>query len=340
MSKKGRQTPENYLAATGRVRMLETRLLGGERLSRMIELSGLSDAYKVLSECGYELGENVGKSGTAGIYELSDIINAERARVFDLISGICPTPEVIEFFRIKSDYHNYRTLLKAEAAGTDATPYLISSGRTSINDLTDIFLHGGFDRLPDPAASKAVAAAKEILARSKDGQLADFELDRAMVGEMLKVAEASGFVFLIGYARLYADTVNLRAAVRLAGAEDGRELLKSALVDGGNVSAKDILSCLQNKNSLSELSARSPLAPAIKKGEDALQKGNGFSEFEAACDKALAEYFSPVKYMAYGAEIPFAYLAAKENEYRVVRTVISGKISGAGPEAIRARLRV
>ena len=43
----------DYLTISARIHAMETRLLNAERVERMIEARELSEAAKVLTECGY-----------------------------------------------------------------------------------------------------------------------------------------------------------------------------------------------------------------------------------------------------------------------------------------------
>ena len=44
----------DYLTISARIHAMETRLLNAERVERMIEARELTEAAKVLTECGYE----------------------------------------------------------------------------------------------------------------------------------------------------------------------------------------------------------------------------------------------------------------------------------------------
>ena len=50
-------------------------------------------------------------------------------------------------------------------------------------------------------------------------------------------------------------------------------------------------------------------------------------------------YLRAAKLVSYGPEAVAAYLAAVEGEITAVRMILTGRLSGAAPEAIRERLR-
>lgn len=330
--KKSRLKAEDYLAATGRIRMLETRLATRERLIRMADAKDAADALKVLSECGYDTAQAVGKTGSAGLYALSAVINRNRAETMDVISGIIPNTAFTDFFRTAADYHNMKTLLKAGFAGIDPSGVIIPGGRIACDSLREIFEQRDYQALGKRAA-EAAESAHEILLKTGDGQLADFEMDRAMLGDMIAFAKASESEFLLGYARLCVDSANLKAAVRLARMTDGGKYAQKVYAEGGNVSVSALLSA----ESLAAAYSETPLAQAAASGEAILESG-GFTAFETECDAALAAYIATKKYAAYGPEVVAAYLTAKEREYTDVRTVISAKLAGMEPAAIRDRL--
>ena len=61
--------------------------------------------------------------------------------------------------------------------------------------------------------------------------------------------------------------------------------------------------------------------------------------FEKACDNAVNSYLQGAKLVSYGPEAVAAYVAAVEGEIQAVRMILTGRLAGVKPEAIRERLR-
>ena len=108
----------DYLAISTRIRAMEKRLLNRERMNRMIEARDDGEARKVMSECGYP---------DAG--GLEQALTQVRADVFADLAKAVPDPGLVEVFQLKYDYHNAKTLLKAQAMNLPAEQLLLPGGR-------------------------------------------------------------------------------------------------------------------------------------------------------------------------------------------------------------------
>ena len=93
-----------------------------------------------------------------------------------------------------------------------------------------------------------------------------------------------------------------------------------------------------DKEQLPALFAHTPLEKAAALGAEALN-GGGMTAFERACDNGVNAYLSDAKLVSYGPEAVLAYLAAVEGEIQAVRMILTGRLAGVRPQAIRERLR-
>ena len=121
----------DYLFLSTRIKSMERNLLNGERLERMLEARTPEDAVKVLTECGWPDMPRV------DLDELDRVLTQERDKTLKDLTSSAPHPEILEVFKVKYDYHNIKTLLKAEAMGTDAERLLVSAGRVKVEELTE-----------------------------------------------------------------------------------------------------------------------------------------------------------------------------------------------------------
>lgn len=80
--------------------------------------------------------------------------------------------------------------------------------------------------------AEAYTEAVEILNRTGNPQLADFELDRRYFAELGALAGAAGSKFLAGYVQVLIDSANLRAAVRTVRMGKDRAFMLQAMSPG------------------------------------------------------------------------------------------------------------
>ena len=321
----------DYLFLSTRIKSLERNLLTKERMERMLEARSVDECAKVLAECGWPEMPHV------GLDELDALLAQEREKTFQDLSSSAPDRRLLDVFKIKYDYHNVKTLLKAEAMGSDPARLLVDTGRVPVSELTEKVRSGDFRGLPS-ILQDAISTAREVLGTTNDPQLADCALDRAYFADMAALARDSGSAFLEGYVRVSIDAANLRSVVRTLRIGKRAEFLKGVLFPGGNVDTGRILAAVSSGGSAEELFATSSLKEAAEAGT-AAPGGGSLPRFEKLCDDAVNSYLAGAKYVAFGEAPLIGYLAAKENEATSVRIILTGRLAGLDTDTIRERLR-
>lgn len=312
------------------LRAREPKLLNNERAERMLDAPTVEDAAKLLTDCGYPDMSQM----SAG--EVEQALAERRAAIFDEIARLSPDGELVDVFKLKYDYHNAKAVIKAEAMDSDPSRLLSDAGRVGKESLLSLYQEERWSRLP-PILGAAMAEARTVLARTANPQLSDFVLDKAYFAELRALAEKLDSGFLRGYAAVLADSANLKSAVRTLRMGKNQDFLAEVLVDGGSVRAQR-LTAAADREALAGLFAHSPLEKAAALGAEALS-GGGMTAFERACDNAANSYLRAAKLVSYGPEAVIAYLAAVEGEIQAVRMILTGRLAGVKPEAIRERLR-
>lgn len=322
---------ENYLYLSAMLRAREAKMLTREKAERMIDTASFDEAAKMLADCGYE--DYSGMSAK----QVDNALAERRAEIFAELARMSPNPETVEVFRMKYDYHNAKTLIKAEAASLEREDLLSSSGRVPVQTLIKSFTEEKFTGIP-PVLADAIVQAKSVLARTANPQLADFALDKAYFAELLKAARELDSSFLTGYARILIDSANLRSAVRTMRMGKDMDFLKLALVPGGGIDVGRITASSSSGEALAALYTNTLLADAAALGAEAV-KGGRMTDFELACDNAVTAYLTKARLVAFGEAPVIAYLAAVEGEITAVRMILTGFLAGIAPDTIRERLR-
>lgn len=322
---------EKYLYLSAMLRAREAKMLTREKAERMIDTASFDEAAKMLADCGYEDYSGMNAK------QVDNALAERRAEIFAELARMSPNPETVEVFRMKYDYHNAKTLIKAEAAALEREDLLSSSGRVPVQTLIKSFTEEKFTGVP-PVLADAIVQAKSVLARTANPQLADFALDKAYFTELLKAARELDSDFLTGYARILIDSANLRSAVRTMRMGKDLDFLKLALVPGGGIDAGRIAASSSSGETLAALFTNTGLASAAALGAEAV-KGGRMTDFELACDNAVTAYLTRARLVAFGEAPVIAYLAAVEGEITAVRMILTGFLAGIAPDTIRERLR-
>ena len=330
MAKKVKDTA--YLMLSSMIRAREAGVLTRERMDRMLSAPSFQEAAKLLTDCGYE---DMSGCDAAGV---DAALSRRRAEVFAEMANMCPQGEVVDIFRAKYDYHNLKTLVKAKAMGVDASHTLSGCGRVEAGKLTECTEgEGGLSSLPADMA-EAYTDAADVLARTGNPQLADFELDRRYFALISALAESTGSRFLIGYVQVLTDSANLRAAVRTVRMGKDRAFMLSVLLPGGSVGEEALAKAAESGDSLAAAYNATLLEKAAQLGAQAM-KGGMMTAFELECDNAVSTYLTGAKMIPFGAEPVAEYLALLEGEITAARMILTGRLAGIDAEVIRERLR-
>ncbi len=168
--------------------------------------------------------------------------NAEdKSAVYRELVTLAPDPQIVDFFRLRYDYHNVKVYLKSVAAGEDNSHLYLPLGRYTPAALTEAFRTEDF-RSFSAGFAEAVKESSETLGRTADPRLADFILDRAYTKELKSTAEKTRSEFLLGYAVLCADALELKALVRMLKSGVRPEQLKNVLTGCGSVRSSAVAS--------------------------------------------------------------------------------------------------
>lgn len=330
MAKKVKDT--EYLMLSSMIRAREAGMLTRERIDRMLSAPSYQEAAKLLCDCGYEDMSACSASG------VDEALSRRRAEVFAEMANMAPHSEVVDIFRVKYDYHNLKTLVKARAVGADASHILSGCGRVAADKLAEYTgEEGGLSSLPADMA-EAYTEAVEILNRTGNPQLADFELDRRYFAELGALAGAAGSKFLAGYVQVLIDSANLRAAVRTVRMGKDRAFMLQAMSPGGSVDAEVLAKAAESGESLASAFNATSLEKAAALGAQAM-KGGMMTAFELECDNAVSAYLAGAKMIPFGVEPVAEYLALLESEITAARMILTGRLGGIDPEVIRERLR-
>ena len=130
---------------------------------------------------------------------------------------------------------------------------------------------------------------------------------------MKDTAEKTRSKFLLDYAVVNADALNLRALVRMLKSAVRPEQLKSVLTDFGSVRSSAVSSAYPDAPSVLALYRATALAPSLSEAEKAV-KGEGFAPFERAVHSCLDAYMEKAKYAGFGENVLIRYLYLIEEQ--------------------------
>ena len=257
--------------------------------------------------------------------------------MFNILYTYSPNKEIIDVFRLKYDYHNLKSIIKANAMGESAEGYLSDAAIIEPAKLLVIMREKLYHQF-SPIMRDAVIESIDILSRTGDPQLSDMVLDKAYYSEMIEKAQLSDSLFLKGLVSLMIDLANLRIIIRAKRAEKSYDYLKRSLMDGGNVSVSGLLGEI-NPDWIVSKFAGEYLSSAAVVAAGALTGEKPMALLDKECDNAVVNYLKASRLVAFGEAHVIAYLIAFENEIVAVRMIMTARKAHLSEEKIMERLR-
>ena len=323
MTKRRKDT--DYLFLSARIRSLEKSLLTAQRLEQLLQAPSVESCTQLLADLGY--------SPIRDEATLQQSLKQQREAVFAELEGLMPEKELLDVFRIKYDYHNIKTLLKAPES---AERLLMDAGTIPAQELRRRYADSGsWQFLPHDMAAAAEKAAA-VLAETGSAQRSDCVLDRACFAQLEKLAADSRCEYLQRYVCAMIDAANLRSLVRTERMHMDAGFLQEVLFEGGSVPVDTLRAGVGN--GVAALFRSTDLREAAELGEAAV-KGGSLTAFEKACDNAVLKTAAGARRVPFGVEVALGYVIAKEAEWTAVRIVMAGRLAGLSTDAIRERLR-
>lgn len=326
---------DRYAYAVGRIRAMETRLLDRGKIERMVEAKSAEEALKVLGESEY--GEYLADLGS--VHQFEKMLDAELRRIYLELRKISPDTELVGLFAKKFDYHNLKVLIKANKLGEKRDELLVPDvGNISLNELIRAVSDDDYSNLP-PRMRQAAEKLSEQFRLEADPQLVDLLLDRAMYDEIKEAVNTMNSPFLKGYFTNLVDLLNIKTYLRVRRTNRPKDFLEQALLPKGDVDMTKLVQLAEPLEVLVDRLMFSRYAQVVEEGIQTYQKTDTLTRYEKLADDHLIKYAKQAKYVTFGPEPIVGYLLAKENEIKMIRIIMVGKINQLPTEEIKERLR-
>lgn len=326
----------SYEYGVARVRVLETRLLSRDRIGRMADALSAEEALKILAETSYApLVAEVGSP-----YDYEEILVREMKRVRRFIEEISPEPDMIGLFFLKYDFHNLKVILKNKYLGNENDDLALSEmGTIPIDDLKAGLEAEDHKALPE-FITDAVKEIEKMFSVRVDPQKIDIVLDRAMYDYIFQICRKKRNSFATQYFKKQADLINLRSLLRVKRLGEDFGFLKELLLPYGELDMSFYADAMEQsyENIISTLEY-TPYNKVAAEGIQAFLRSGDLTAFERLMDDYLLEYVREVKHNPFGIEAIVGYLLGKENEIKLIRIIMVGKLNNMPAEKIRERLR-
>lgn len=325
----------SYAYAAAHAFALENKLISRDRLERMVDAASAVEAYRILAETEY--GNSITEISDPYSYE--KLLAEETCRLRELIESISPAPNVTNLFFVKYDFHNIKVLLKGRYLDRYKDELLMEGGTLPIELLKEAIEDRNYESLP-PVIGNRILELDEAMDLKVDPRKIDSAMDRAMYEYIFEECRRNKNTFVTNYFTAQVDLINIRSFMRVRKIDEVFAFLKEALLPYGSLDAEffERMMSMPLEELPNELS-HTQYAALVREGVRDFVRTGTLTVYERLMDNFLLNYVKVARWNPTGLEPVIGYLLAKENEIRLIRIVMVGKINNLPAGKIRERLR-
>ena len=334
-----------YTYASARLRALESRLIGRERMDVLIEARSADEVMDRLAEYGLKPAEETEGVPAKGV-SLGETVSAVREgmllevlrQAYSEAEAAVPDPALFRYFRYPYDCNNIKAAIKCAIRGISPSDMLFDFGTVPADRVETLIREGNYGEWP-AAMAAAIPEARDAYDKTGDPRRIDTVLDKACYADMLTAAGATGDETLMGWLSARVDLTNILTTLRLLRMDMGAvgaDFLEEALLPGGRLTATFFMDAYAS----GEAGLWNALIPTAY---DKLSRVEGdprpLSAVEKACDDLYMDLVREGTRIPFGAPVVGGYLIGCETAVKNIRILLAAKDAGLSPEVIRERIR-
>lgn len=313
--------------ACGRVGVLRRFELRQAQIERLLTAPQPAEAERVLVDIGFMAADQTDFQAAA---------DRHIGKACALIKAVTTDPGMTDCFLYRYDVHNLKVLIKSRHLA-HAPEFLSSCGSIGVETLKHCVADRTYVQLPGELGEGLKKLEKRI-AVEFDPLLVDAELDKAMYRQIFKNLAGKEDTLAFRYFQAKADLLNMIMLLRVRAMGKEAAFFADLALDGGQAGKQRFVSAFADNDRLVRLV--SGYGMAVKQAaQAAVMDAKKLPYLEKVADDALYEMFKPYRYESAVIEVLLAYLLLRQREAANVRLILTGKINGFPPEAVKERVR-
>ncbi len=314
---------EQFTYAVARIRAKELSLLSEQDVNRLMACETYAECLNVLRDKGW-----------AEFDDYQKILSAQEAQLWQLVAELVPDLALFNVLLLPIDFHNLKAAIKGYITKSFSEDLFLSGGAVDQEHLIKCIKESKFEDLPHNMVESARLAFEQLL-HTGDGQLCDNILDRALLQAIKSEGAISQSKLVRDYSEFYVASTNIKMAVRCQLLKKNLNFLSSLLVECDTLDIERLAAAtMRGQDDLCEYLGYTEYADAVPYIKESLQK------FEFWRDNKIIELIRSEKSNSFSIGPIFAYILARQNEIKVVRIILSGKLNQIDTDLIKERLRV
>jgi V/A-type H+-transporting ATPase subunit C len=324
-----------YAYATGRIRVLESKLLSSSRIEKMIDSPTITDALIYLEDTAYD--DTIGEVTDPEHYE--DLVLSEKRSAFDLMEHLVIDKDIRHMFRIPYDFNNVKLLLKKRLSEKETTLILSDFGTITADEMRSAFDTENFNPLPE-FIRETIGQALAHHYQKKDLKSMECIIDNLEYRTILNLARRSTVPMLSLFTVARIDLTNIASFIRIK-YFDTDDSLEDVIIEGGNLDALFFMKGMSEPlETIPTILSNTPYHDIVEKGVRKILDHGSFSTLDRETENYLMELLKYSRYVTFGAEPLFAYFTAREQDLNIIKMILVGKLNELSREEMRERIPV
>ena len=314
--------PKNYKKsvswsyATGRIRSLETGLMGKEGQDRLFAAPSEEAISYLLPEYGYNAGD----------IELS--LDAEKEKLYELFDKIAADKRYPELILSFTDGQNLKTLLKEKLAAeqprsfADMSYLMLRPSLIEPSLINDALQEDDFHDLPEwisELADKAAAAYSV----GYDAARIDLAIDRGLHERAKRLVKQLSNPWFEEWLAMRRDLINLETLFRTRLRKFGAQLFEDSLLPEGKLSHDWLKSARELDAAEIEKQLNNSFYHELSRFAKTYGESGTSSDYSSVGDAILMRHIYEGGQSLNGPEVTLAYIFGREMEMKNIRIALS-----------------
>lgn len=314
------------------IKAKEFKILGNDKIGRLLASEDAREAASLLAEWGYGGGES------ESLLQYEALISRELRETYALVRAITPDTQATDLFFLRYDYHNVKVLVKLRETGAAMQEKDLSdAGLFAPSILLRAVQEKKYASLTDEM-KRTLAELDKTFAITRDISLADIALDRAYAREAHARIRGKGG-FIQKYFALLVDFENILTLLRAREMDLSKDLFVYALLEGGNMSAAALKSAWELPvEDLKCALAKGDAAGSVGAALGVYFASGNLQPLEKVRDDSLLKIAGDAKNDLFSAAPVVYYLLRKEREAKAVKMAMTAKVFGMQADEVQSIL--
>lgn len=318
----------NTVYASARAKALENKLVGKDRICRMLDCKTANDALKILTESGF--GDGV---ATESVLDFEKLVSAEYGKFRAFLKETCPDEKILEYFLLPFDYADAQAFIRAKYLKTDVSAMTNVGGVYERDKLSEKIMKDDYSGLTKNLKTALLKCDNLFVDKKATGSAVDAIFKKALYADLYERSLSHTELKDVFSERV--DVTNVLTALKVK----DYEKFKTFKLSGGKIRDKAFEYLSVSDETDIEKVKNEKVSSGIVDCLKSYAEGKSLEIFEKYYDDYAVEYFGKELYDTSSVRPYLLYCFYTLSQFKNVRIVMVGLINGLDKDEIKTEVR-